>query len=491
MLLVATMDNWLTPLWILGLGAGLGIVLVAMTFGVLAMCGARSREVARDTLTKGIMRPTLIVAGVLTLVCVFTTFVVDAQPLISSLTQLARTGEVSVDVEIPAGADRYEVDVSFRRNELTSIDVASNADLFVEANAEDDSAAVTALRLNANEPLEWQRGGKGYMMFRDDVERLFVTNREKQPAQLRMTIQFGVEHPQVQVVPWIAGLLPLLYLLSFALRIGFPRTSAIALTTSSEAVSQPLFLILVGLGSFALLVFIYIPYNTLGQDVLMLKDMGMTLIKVLAIILAMWTASVAVSDEIEGRTALTVMSKPISRRQFVLGKFLGVIGPIFLVFLILGLVYLATVSYKVVYDAHESSKPDPTWQACNLQMIQTIPGLILSFFEAVTLASISIAISTRLGMLPNLIIISSIYVLGHLMPPLVQSSAGSNPIVAFIGQLIATILPVLDHFDIQAAVAGGKEVPWEYVGFAFLYAAVYCTVAMFVALALFEDRDVA
>ena len=60
------------------------------------------------------------------------------------------------------------------------------------------------------------------------------------------------------------------------------------------------------------------------------------------------------------------------------------------------------------------------WQLCNAEMIQTIPGLVLAFFEAVVLAAISIAISTRLGMLPNLIIISSIYILGHLMPPLVQ-----------------------------------------------------------------------
>ena len=254
---------------------------------------------------------------------------------------------------------------------------------------------------------------------------------------------------------------------------------------------QPLFLIVVGLGSFALIVFVYVPYNTLGQDVLMLKNMGMEVIKVLAVFLAMWTASVAVADEIEGRTALTVMSKPISRQQFVLGKFLGIIGPIFLVFLVLGLVYLTTVSYKVVFDAHETSRQNLTWQDCHAEMIHVIPGLILGFFEAVVLAAISIAISTRLGMVPNLIIITSIYALGHLMPLLVQSSMGSFAIVSFVGQLIATVLPVLNHFSVEAAVAGGKVVPWEYVGFAFLYATLYCTAAILVALALFEDRDVA
>ena len=68
----------------------------------------------------------------------------------------------------------------------------------------------------------------------------------------------------------------------------------------------------------------------------MLKDSGLTTIMVLAILVAVWTASVSVADEIEGRTALTLLSKPISRRQFVLGKFLGIVWPILLMFVVLG-----------------------------------------------------------------------------------------------------------------------------------------------------------
>ena len=52
-----------------------------------------------------------------------------------------------------------------------------------------------------------------------------------------------------------------------------------------------------------------------------------------------------------------MLSKPISRRQFVLGKFLGIVWPIVLMFVILGLVLLLTVSYKVVYDARETANP--------------------------------------------------------------------------------------------------------------------------------------
>ena len=491
MILVAALETWLTPLWILGLGAALGLLLLAATVGIIALCGRHAREVAFDTLRNGIMLPTVVVACVLTCVCVLGLARVDFEPLLTSLSRLASSGETTMDFEIPAKADRESIDIAFRGPELRRIEIFSDVDVVIETNTEANDLQPTILRLTADEPVSWQRGSKKAILFRDDVAQMSVTNPEEQPARLTVTLELGAEHHEVSVVPWVAGVVPVVFLLCFGLRMGFPKTAAIALTTGKEAVSQPLFLIVIAVGAFAILAFIYIPYFSFGQDIRVLKYGGMTLIKVLSIILAMWTASVAVADEIEGRTALTLMSKPISRREFIMGKFLGIVGPVFLVFLILGVIFLATVSYKVVYDARESAKAEPFWQLCNAEMIQTVPGLVLAFFEAIILTAISIAISTRLGMLPNLIIIASIYVLGHLMPPLVQSSMGTFPVVSFLGQLIATILPVLDHFDVQAAVSGSKAVPWDYVGYNVAYAVLYCGVAMLVALVLFEDRDVA
>ena len=42
----------------------------------------------------------------------------------------------------------------------------------------------------------------------------------------------------------------------------------------------------------------------------------------------------SIADEIEGRTALSVLSKPIGRRSFIIGKFLGVIGPVAILFIV-------------------------------------------------------------------------------------------------------------------------------------------------------------
>jgi hypothetical protein len=123
--------------------------------------------------------------------------------------------------------------------------------------------------------------------------------------------------------------------------------------------------------------------------------------------------------------------------------------------------------------------------------VRIIPGLVLAFFEAVVIAAISVAISTRLSMLPNLVICGSIYVLGHLGPLIVNSAAGKIVFVRFIGQFISVLFPVLDHYEIEGAIAGARTVPPEYLLTALLYSLLYCTAAMLLALFFFEDRDLA
>ena len=101
--------------------------------------------------------------------------------------------------------------------------------------------------------------------------------------------------------------------------------------------------------------------------------------KVLALLVVIWTASVTVSDEIEGRTALTVLSKPLTRRQFVVGKFIGLALVALLIFMILGAVLMSTTSLKVVYDARESSKTAPLWSDCATEMITVVRALFFPF----------------------------------------------------------------------------------------------------------------
>ena len=140
---------------------------------------------------------------------------------------------------------------------------------------------------------------------------------------------------------WIVGLgvlaaLAVLAVVYALLRWTAPKVAAITWTTGKEAISQPLFSMLLVFGTCLLVLFLFLPYQTFGEDIKMVKSTGLTLIMLLAVVLALWTASTGIADELEGRTALTVLSKPIGRRQFIVGKFLGVLGPVVILFIVLG-----------------------------------------------------------------------------------------------------------------------------------------------------------
>jgi ABC-type transport system involved in multi-copper enzyme maturation permease subunit len=277
----------------------------------------------------------------------------------------------------------------------------------------------------------------------------------------------------------------------FLIRTGLPKVGAVAWVTAKEALFQPLFVILTLVGIFALFIFLIIPYNTFGEDIKLVITQGLTVVKLLAVFMAVWSASSTIADELEGKTALMALAKPLSRTKFILGKYVGVMIAVTLLFLILGTFFLNTVSYKVTYDAREMSKDVPTAIECARQVYDILSCMVLHYLETVILAAIAIAISTRLPLLPNLSLTLLIYLLGNIVPVIVQSSVGEFPMVVFAANIASVILPCLYHFNMETAVAMGEPVPWGYVGVAFGYAMLYCGAMLIVALLLFEDRDLA
>jgi ABC-type transport system involved in multi-copper enzyme maturation permease subunit len=489
-LLFGNLSMWLTPIWVLSVGVTIGVAILLVLFGLLWLVARPAAEAVARVTRESILLPLSYLAMIFVGFCLLGAPAMPTTMMIDSLKRLTSVGPFEKSVTIPAGQEDFDVPVQFRADELQRYTFKSNQDLVINVKKGEAFSAPQIL-VEANEPYIWSPSSNRPRLFDGTVTNLFVTNTGDAPAELTLNMPTDVEMPEVHQVPITAAAVVGVFLIYFLLYWLFPGVSIIALATSKEAVAQPLYILVMLGGAFALLAFIYIPYNTFGEDVKMLKDSGLTTIMVLAILVGLWTASVSVADEIEGKTAVTLLSKPISRREFVIGKFLGIVWPLFLMFVVLGVILLITVSYKVVYDARETANPEPNWQQCYAAMIGIVPGLALAFMETVVLTAISVAISTRLPMLPNLIICGSIYVLGHLGPLIVQSSAGQLEFVAFIGKLIAVVLPVLDHFNVQAAVAGGVDVPMAYLGWALLYCVLYSTAAMLLALILFEDRDLA
>ena len=271
----------------------------------------------------------------------------------------------------------------------------------------------------------------------------------------------------------------------------FPKVGAIAWVTAKETVLQPLFLILSLVGIFGLLVFLFLSYHTMGEDIKIVVSQGLTLVKLLAVFLAVWSASTSIADEIEGKTALMILAKPVSRARFVIGKYTGVMIAVTLLFFILGFFFINSVGYKLVYDARELAKEVPTQAECFAYIVRILPGLVLAFFETIVLAAISVAISTRLSLLPNLTICLTLYALGHIVPIITASNAAAQmPLVGFFANLIS-VFPVLDHFNMETAVAMDRTVPLTYLLWTGIYSFLFAVAALILSLTLFDDRDLA
>ncbi|MBC8356629.1 MAG: ABC transporter permease [Planctomycetes bacterium] len=484
------------------------LVPVALIFGLGLVWLTARRTVAEipQAVREGFLWPIFILTLSLSAFA-FVGYAVSTQPkeILNSIMRLPFSGSRSESFTIPATTQeiledesqdppQHPIQVNIYTSELKGIKLTSDQSITIDLDKADAVDVAAMFEASPGDTFEWEHRMDGKPLFEDDqVDAFYVRNYGLSDANVTVKFVNRPMHPEVNSVAITAIAVIAIFLLYILQRAALPKMSAIALATFKSELAQPLFLIVMLVGVFALLAFIWIPYNTFGEDIKVLKDSGMVLIKVLCVILAVWAASTSVSEEIEGRTALTVLSKPLRRRSFVLGKYLGIFLTVAVVFILLGTVLMLVTAYKPIYDAKENSGEQPIWQLCHLEMVGVVPGLLLAFMETAILAAVSVAISTRLPMLANFIICFTIYVIGHLTPLLVQSSVEGRMFeaVVFVAQLLSTLFPVLDHFSIEAAVAAGVDVPYTYLGWALLYTVIYGMIALLLALVLFEDRDLA
>jgi ABC-type transport system involved in multi-copper enzyme maturation permease subunit len=268
------------------------------------------------------------------------------------------------------------------------------------------------------------------------------------------------------------------------------RSGIIARATMKEALRQPVFALLFVLSLAMLVLNTFVPFFSLGDDVKMLEICGLATLLISGMFLAIWTSSMSIADEIEGKTAMTLLSKPINRRQFIVGKFVGIQSAVLALIVPLSIVFWGLIVYKVFYDARESSG-DATMHAAQLEAYKIVPSIVLSLLEIAIMSSISVAISTRVPMVVNMVTCLAVFVVGHLTPSLVRGNLGKLELVTFMAKVISTILPAVENFNVEAAIATSAVVPAGYIGAMAAYSAAYIAAAILLAFMLFEDRDLA
>jgi ABC-type transport system involved in multi-copper enzyme maturation permease subunit len=308
----------------------------------------------------------------------------------------------------------------------------------------------------------------------------------------------------------------------------WPKGGAIASAAYRESLRSPMFWLVVVLGTILILIAMILPYFTLGDDYKLMKQVGFDTVMLFAGLFGLLTASITVNEEIEGRTAITVISKPVSRRQFFLGKYLGILLACWVLTMILGVVLTFALYLRPAYDPLDdvvdpmpfevtrwlSPKIDsavPTvegsaWaRGMGAWLGETLAhhlGLFRIFGQVMILVSICTALATRMQFVVNLVICLGIFLIGNLSPIIVHvtdkpenENNAALQLVRFIARLFNAVFPSLDAFDMGPAII--RDTPLSTISFAgfvgtvMLYALIYTAIALLAGLLLFEDRDLA
>ncbi len=315
------------------------------------------------------------------------------------------------------------------------------------------------------------------------------------------------------------------FILLFAVLLRlWPKGAAIALAAFREGVRQPMFWLLFGVAFLAMTVSPLIPYFTFGEDFLVVREIGYDTIMIVAAVFGALAASMSISEEIEGRTAVTLMSKPVSRRHFLIGKFLGIILAAGVYFVLLGTYFEGVTLFKHWWDKMDP-EPTPAWVATTLQdwslpgvttdllrglglwtnlTLDVAPGLILGFSQVMVLIAIAVSLATRVPMVVNLVVVVVVFFLAHLAPVLVSigyEAQRTNPgaavsqILYFMAQLFDLVLPNLESFRLEPALLNETPIApgdfTKYLASVSLYGVLYTSIVLLFGLILFEDRDLA
>jgi len=308
----------------------------------------------------------------------------------------------------------------------------------------------------------------------------------------------------------------------FALQLAFwPKGGAVAYSTFREGVRHPMFWLLFVAALVVMFISPFIPYFTFGEDGKMVRDLCYSSTMIVAAVFCVLNASISVSEEIEGRTAVTVMSKPVSRRQFLLGKFSGILLSAGLMTFLLGwvLVWITLLHPIADYNrvAHMDPVPDPSWVVDGVNALfgrtgaasnlargiglwindagVALPGLTIGFCQVTVLLAVSVALATRVPMVVNVVTCLFVYFLGHLTPIMTEVTRNQLALVYFVAQVFDLILPGLDLFDVGTAIIRDSPLPpGPYALYTLnvtIYAIIYTSIALLFGLILFEDRDLA
>ena len=154
------------------------------------------------------------------------------------------------------------------------------------------------------------------------------------------------------------------------------RLLVIAKNTFIETLRQPIYGTIIVAALLLMILAPSISAYTLDEDIKLLRELGLSTLFLAGLFIAVFSATGAITEEIETGTIATVLSKPISRPVFVIGKFVGLAGAVGLAHLICTFAYLMAIRHGVI----ERASDEIDWTVITAGSIAILLTLLISGF---------------------------------------------------------------------------------------------------------------
>ncbi|HWP34926.1 MAG TPA: ABC transporter permease [Thermodesulfobacteriota bacterium] len=247
---------------------------------------------------------------------------------------------------------------------------------------------------------------------------------------------------------------------------------AIAGNTFREAIRDR---ILYGLLAFALFMIatsLALASLSVGQQERITKDLGLAAISLIGVLMAVFLGVSLVSREVERRTVYVVLSKPVGREQFVLGKYLGLAATVGVNVLVMGTGLALLTAVHGWWDAGVAA------------------AVYLTLLELLLLIGLATLFSTFTTPTLSAIFTLGLFVVGHLSGSLRAVTArASSEAIRLLGEALYRLLPNLEAFNVRGRVAHGEAVGLAEIGAASAYGALYLVAVLALAVLVFRRRE--
>jgi len=225
---------------------------------------------------------------------------------------------------------------------------------------------------------------------------------------------------------------------------------------------------------------------TAGQDVKIIKDLGLSAISVFGLFIAIFIGIGLVSKEVERRSIYALLSKPVSRSQFVTGKYIGLVLTLAVnvavmvaaLYLVLGyLSWRETAAFKLSWDA---PGPDP----------RLMKAVFLTFLELMLVTALAVFFSTFSTPMLSAVLTFGLYLAGQFNADLKNfDKVVDSQVAVWLSRAAYHVLPDFSSFDVKTQVVHGLPVSAGYLVSTAAYGLAYIVALVLAGTFIFSRRD--